>query len=477
MGTMRPLTCLLLTAAVSAMPACIGSETVQCSWGAVCPAGYSCDEDAGLCVRPGGECGNGLLEANEECDGAQLRDDSCTSLGFTSGSLTCDNCSLVTSACSTCGDAVCEIGENASACATDCAVEQVAVGAFHTCALLADRTLRCWGWNKQGQVAPNAPERVFTPTIIEGIDDAVGLAAGNRHTCALHADGGVSCWGDNEFGQLGVGAAALVTSATPVQVDDLPSAIQVSAGHGHSCALLADGTVSCWGNNQHGQLGDGTHLNRREAAPVESLSDVLQINAGQYHGCAVLANQTVACWGAGTNGQLGDGTATTSALPVPTATISNAVYVTAGQEHSCAVLADGSARCWGAADFGQLGMSGDQNPGCIDGRFCEPAPVEVEGLMDAETISAGGDTTCAVLGGGAVFCWGYPLLGTGGIDDSFTPVLVDIAPQAQMVSVERLVSCVVLRNGSVWCWGENEYAQLGAEAGTEELSPISIPGL
>ena len=132
--------------------------------------------------------------------------------------------------------------------------------------------------------------------------------AGYKHSCALMGDSTVKCWGDNSTGQLGDGTTT--NRPRPKTVPGLSGVTQLSLGDGHSCALLSDGTVKCWGKNYSGQLGDGTALSRNNPAPVSGLTGAIQISLGWYHSCALLTGGSVKCWGVNSRGQLGDGTST-----------------------------------------------------------------------------------------------------------------------------------------------------------------------
>ena len=294
----------------------------------------------------------------------------------------------------------------------------ISAGQGHACALLANGTVRCWGWNQDGQLGDGTTTDRLIPVAVSGITDAVAINAGANHTCAV-LPSGVRCWGYNAFGQLGDGT--LTNRLVPVEVGWIFDAVPISVGgSNHTCAFAAAGTPQCWGANGHGQLGDGTTTDRRRTVPVLNFgdADATAIATGSDHTCAVVTDGTLRCWGYNASGQLGNGTTTERHTPVTVSAISTATTVAAGYFHTCAVLSDGTARCWGHGFNGQLGDGAGTNR--LD-------PVTVSGISTATAVAAGDWHSCALLVDGVVRCWGwneYGELGDGTTTQRNTPVAV-----------------------------------------------------
>ena len=234
-------------------------------------------------------------------------------------------------------------------------VSSLGVRSSHTCAVMTDGRVTCWGLNADGQVGNGVfTGSVAIPLTVLGVSGATQVVGGQQHTCALVAGGSVKCWGDNGLGQLGDGSN--VDSAIPVNVTGVSGAVQLDATRYATCALRSDGTLGCWGFGRQGQLGDGTTGDVNPVAvPVSGLSGVADVSVGGGHACARLDDGTVRCWGANSSGTLGDGTTVDRSTPVAVIGLTGVRQVLASGYTSCAVLADRSAVCWGRNDLGGLG--------------------------------------------------------------------------------------------------------------------------
>ncbi len=368
---------------------------------------------------------------------------------------------------------------------------QVNAGGYQTCAVASFGGAQCWGRNSAGELGapttetcgPSAIDCSSTPVDVSGL--ASGVAAvtmGDSHACALTDAGGVKCWGFNRDGQVGDGTSGN-ERATPTNVSGLSSGVAaVSAGGYHTCALTTAGAVKCWGYNGAGQLGDGTNVDRAAPWDIPGLaSGVTAIAAGGNHTCAVTAVGGVKCWGSNSFGQLGDGTTTSRFSPVDVSGLTSGVAsVAAGNYHTCAVTTTGGVKCWGANVTGQLGdgTTVDRSaPVNVSGLATGISDVAVGGILITTTFTPVGHT-CAVTTGGSLKCWGSNAngqLGDGTTMDRAAPWDVP-GMTAGVTSVAAGVdhTCAATTSGRVKCWGDNVLGQLGDGTATERTAPVDV---
>src|SRR5947199_1360380 len=369
------------------------------------------------------------------------------------------------------------------------AVTAVDLGAFYSCALLQDGTVRCWGENSTGELGDAPTANASTPGAVAGIGGAATVTAGGFHTCVRIPDGTIQCWGRNNAGQLGDPATTAFQSPTPVRVAGL-SATAVTAGGFHTCALPGDGTVRCWGQNDLGQLGNGTsdpvpnNPSTFNPTPVtvSGITTAVAISAGGWYTCALLQDGTVRCWGDNTCGELGNGAVLVSPSPTspvtPTPTpvtvsgITTAVAIEAGVFHMCAILRDGTLQCWGRGEEGRLGNGSTAN---------SSTPVTVSGIAPA-AIAPGAEHSCAVLRDGTMRCWGdnnFGQLGNGSPQGSFSTT-----PSGPVTGITTAIgassgaehTCALLQDGSLRCWGRNVDGRIGNGTTTDAFTPVAVTG-
>ena len=306
----------------------------------------------------------------------------------------------------------------------DSGVASVTTGAYSTCALTQDGTVRCWGLNGSGQLGDGTNTNSSVPVVVTGLEgDVVAVSAGWEHVCALTRVGGVKCWGAGSSGQLGNGV--LSPSNLPVDVAGLSSGvIAIASGYVHTCALTSAGAVRCWGSNGTGSLGDDTTNDRRTPVDVVGLSaGVLAIDSFGNHTCAITAARGLVCWGLGLSGQLGQGDAVSSARPVAVQGLDSGVAaVSIGSYHTCALTQAGDVLCWGFNSRGQLG------DGTTTTRRVPGPPVAGLG-SGVVALGTGGSFSCALFDTGSARCWGNHgggTLGHGASAGGFSTVPVEV---------------------------------------------------
>lgn len=289
----------------------------------------------------------------------------------------------------------------------------------HSCVLQLSGGVMCWGMNSNGQVGNGGTASAFEPVAVQNLSTGVSsVVTGGAHTCALMSTGEVRCWGSNANGQLGDGTTT--SRGSPMTVVGLSRGVRViAAGYFHNCAVLLAGDVTCWGLNDAGQLGDGTTSTRLTPQNVTSLLGVVisAIALGQRHSCVLLAQGEVKCWGDNTFGQLGDGSVISRSSPTAASGFQGSVSsIALGYVHTCAVCSPGNVQCWGNNEARQLG------DGTLTNRN---RPTNVTGLRSrALAVSAGYRHTCALLDTRTLQCWGMNSsgqLGDGTTIDRATP--------------------------------------------------------
>jgi alpha-tubulin suppressor-like RCC1 family protein len=323
-------------------------------------------------------------------------------------------------------------------------VISVASGMSHSVALCSDGTVVAWGYNGYGQLGNNSttdskvPVRVYAAGVLAG-RTVVAVAAGESFSMALCSDGTIVTWGANDSSQLG-NNSTMTSSMVPVRVYASGvlagrSVVAVAAGSSHALALCSDGTVTAWGSNSSGRLGNNSTISSRIPVAVDAsgvLADkvVTAVAAGSSHSLAMCLDGTVAAWGYNNTGQLGNNSTTASLIPVAVDTTGvladrTVVAVSAGGSFSLALCSDGRVAAWGANDDGELGNNSSVTTSKI------PVLVDATGVLAGKTvvgIAAGFHFASARCQDGSLVSWGYNnygQLGNGGTSTSRVPVLVN----------------------------------------------------
>ena len=392
-------------------------------------------------------------------------------------------------------------------------VVQLSTGLATSCALFDNGKVKCWGANASGQLGlgdvnprGDTPGEMGAalPYVNFGANlRAVFIASGRTHNCVILESGGVKCWGANARGQLGLGNTSVRGSSAGTMGDALPMvslgtgrrAVSLALGGEHTCALLDNSAVKCWGFNDKGQLGLGDTRNRGiastdmgDALPAINLGAdrvPLAITAAEKFSCALLRGGEVICWGENVAGQLGRettvdvGAQASPLVGLPTINLGlglRGTRMAAGENFNCVLTNTQALKCFGQNADGRLGV-GDTTPrGTMPGSMGDALPtILLEPGLAARDIACGKSGCCAIINlSGALKCFGANEEGQLGLEDRVArgsaPNQLGLAlpfvelgrlSRVAQVSLGSTHACVLLESGSVKCWGKNDLGQLG----------------
>ena len=378
-------------------------------------------------------------------------------------------------------------------------IRSVEVGYYHSCAILTNRQVRCWGYNEYGELGDGSEDDSDTAVAVRNggdtgpLQNVVQLALGDYHSCALLTSGQVRCWGYGNYGALGTGntddSSLPRTVRNAGDTGPLQNVIAITAESDGGCALLSNRQIRCWGEDDYGQLGNGAPLAQSELPVAVKgvggaglLTGVAGLGGGYDTSCANLQNGRAVCWGYDGGGTSDDD------IPYPVVVrnaqngqvLTGVTQVSNGGYHSCARLSNGQARCWGDNEDGQLG-SGGTNDNFLAVLVKLPNGNPLTGIVNVE---AGNDSTCALINTGQVRCWGvddYGQNGDGTVespDFRKYPNLVrgtgntGILNGVTQLAGKSYHSCVRLNNGQARCWGYGTYSKLGN--GNSDTTPYPV---
>lgn len=333
----------------------------------------------------------------------------------------------------------------------------LAAGGSASCASRAGRVW-CWGTLSTGALEA-------APVEVAALAGARQLAISREHACALLGEGRVACAGGNRAGQLGVAPSVLARRDTFEPVAGVDHAVEVAVGDSFACARRDDGAVLCWGDDSLGQTGSpipghasGSSAPQPTPAPVQGVAGAIAISAGQYEACAVLAGGSVRCWGYDWWGALGRGpryTGSPQAIADDVEGITDAIDVASDASFSCALRRDGSVACWGGILPGIPGYDPATDDECtvVVSQECWRAPRTLPGIADVLALSMAGGTGC-VRTSSDWQCWGRDDAGQATGDGSAATPITDLAVAPGHLCVRDLA-------GVVSCRGRGTEGQLG----------------
>jgi alpha-tubulin suppressor-like RCC1 family protein len=406
---------------------------------------------------------------------------------------------------------------------------RIDAGANHTCAILDDGTVHCWGAlspalgypENYDSVGDDEDPSVVGPVFLGSGRTATALSTGSSHTCAILDNGNVLCWGDGSHGKLGYGDTVDIgdtespAAAGNVDLGAGRTATAISAGSDHTCAILDNGNVLCWGYYSGGKLGHPYPIGADGYPVTEDIGDdetpasagpvdigagrtATAISADTFTTCAILDDHSLRCWGDLANDVVGDDETPGSVPPVDLGAGRTASAVTVGRDHVCAIVDDGTVRCWGNSNpNGELGYPGVTEVIGDDEAAGSLGPVDIGAGRTATAISTDFATTCAVLDDGTARCWGTYLYGALGnpnisedVGDDETPgskpaIRLGSQRTVTAITVGTFRACALLDSGRLRCWGYNAYGQTGYgntdQIGDDEhpstAGPVELGGL
>jgi alpha-tubulin suppressor-like RCC1 family protein len=295
------------------------------------------------------------------------------------------------------------------------------------------------------------------------------------------SDGSLLCWGHGDRGQLGSGGSGVDekrTAPAAVPAPDREAWVDVAAGGRATCARLASGRLTCFGDNSHGGLGDGSFVDRARPAPVGNDADWALAAVGLRNACGRKADGRLLCWGRNLSGALGVGAGGDATTPRETGSGAGWTQLATGGGHACGIQLDGTLWCWGTNFDGELGIG-------VEGG-ARDAPVEVAGGGAWSQVAAGEGITCAVKSDGELYCWGYNFygqlgIGTQGAGESRsapTRVVSGAEGPWTRVTVRSAHTCALKDGGALYCWGLYSLGRLGLgpNLSANVVTPARVPG-
>lgn len=348
---------------------------------------------------------------------------------------------------------------------------RLVAGVRHTCGVTAQDVAYCWGSNVQNMLASPIGGWSVTPFRVEGLGAVAAVAPSNGHACALTLAGESRCWGNGSYGQFGDGTSdpSVNGISTPRTTLGGLHFTRLTVGDALTCGLVNGGQAYCWGYGGDGQLGSGSSQTVNPT-PV-AVSGNLQFATLGSHPlarfvCGLLAGGQAYCWGDNAHGQLGDGSTSPALVPTPVAGGLAFTAISVGVRHACGLTAAGAAYCWGDNEQGQLGQPGTH-----------PTPSAVDGGLSFTSLTAGTAYTCGIAVSGLAYCWGineYGQLGDGSTTSSMSPLPVAGGLTFSLLTAGHEHTCGLTLEEVAYCWGLSD--GLGSDPGGATSVPRRVSG-
>lgn len=363
----------------------------------------------------------------------------------------------------------------------------VTAGANFTCALAHDRRAYCWGANNGSQFGNSGNQNSPIPMLAAGGLQLTSISAGESHVCGLSETGQAFCWGWNAYGELGIGTLAFGGSPAPVTGGLLFT--EIRAGLSHTCGVTKSGETYCWGSGYSGAIGGEAPTDEcssaayppqkcRLAPAPAGLSSAIQLAVGGAHTCAIIVDQRVFCWGSNDYGQSGDG-ALHSGVAVGADRNLRFSRIASRGLTTCGIATSRDVYCWGSNELGLLGTT--LFIGFCGRTPCSPTPRLIPGGFHYSAVAVGNFAACGLTEVQTIACWGDEFTGSLGISGRNCPNSICTTPQEipfhkrfKAVTVGALHSCAISEEGAIYCWGFNFSGQIGDGTTINRTQPIRV---
>ena len=346
-------------------------------------------------------------------------------------------------------------------------IKMISTGYYHSLVIDEEGHLWTWGYNNKGQIGYGTKEYETSPVPILTETKFKQISAGGYHCIAQDEEGKLWVWGDNEYGQLGTGTTIKQLQPTKIELDIKFKEIS-SSNYCHSLAIDEEENLWAWGNNECGQLGDGTMINKTSPIKIKTETKFIKISVGRYFSLAIDEEGHLWAWGLNNYGQLGDGTTDYRTRPVKIKSETKFKRILAGDYHSLAIDAEGNLWAWGENNYGQLG----------DGtKINKKVPVQVKTNIKYKEIAAGDGTNLAIDEEGYLWAWGYNSsgeLGDGTTENKISPIKIKPETKFKQISRGYGHSLAIDEEGSLWAWGYNGSGALGDGTTENKKIPVKI---